>query len=118
MQKVGVLAESVAIFVDVADELALALEVIIPLFRAVVRPGPLKAIQDAFVVVRDPCQLLDPDGPVQRVVRVESARVRFRLVSDVHRPHDVLRRFQIDLKHFSQQNPVLILNLAHTLYLK
>ena len=118
MQKVGVLTESIAVFVDVPNELSLALKLIIPLFCAIVRPGPLKAIQDAFVIVRDPCQLLDPDGPVQRVVRVESARVRFRLVSDVHRPHDVLRRFQIDLKHFSQQNPVLILNLAHALYLK
>ena len=118
MQKVGVLAESVTVFVDVANELALALEFIIPLFRAVVRPGPLKPIQDAFVIVRDPCQLLNPNGPVQRVVRVKSARVRLRLVKDVGRPDDVLRRFQIDLKHFPQQNPVLILNLAHTLYLK
>ena len=51
MQKVGVLTESIAVFVDVADELTLALEVIIPLLRAIMRPRSLKTIQDAFVIV-------------------------------------------------------------------
>ena len=51
MQKVGVLTESIAVFIDVTYELTLTLEIIIPLFRAIMRLGSLKSIQDAFVIV-------------------------------------------------------------------
>ena len=51
MQKVGVLTESITVFIDVTYELTLTLKGIIPLFRAIVGPGSLKSIQDAFVIV-------------------------------------------------------------------
>ena len=90
MQEVGILAESITVFVDVAYELTLTLKLIIPLFCAIVRSCSLKSIQDAFVIVRDSCKLLDPDGPVQRLIRVKTTWVRFGLVCDSSWPHYIL----------------------------
>ena len=116
VQKVRILAETVTILTNVAVNLALVLELFVPLVGAVVRLGRLQATQNVFVVVGDSGDFLYSDGAVERVVGIETAWVRLRFVCEHVRRGDVLRWLQVDLKHLAKQNPILVLNLTHTLY--
>ena len=116
MQKVRIPAETVTILTNVAVNLALVLELFVPLVGAVVRLGRLQASQNVFVVVGDSGDFLYSDGAVERVVGIETAWVRLWFVFEHVLRGDVLRWLQVDLKHLAKQNPILVLNLTHTLY--
>ena len=116
VQKVRILAETVTILANVAVNLALVLELSVPLVGAVVRLGRLQATQNVFVVIGDSGDFLYSDGAVERVVGIETARIRLRFVLEHVRRGDVFRWLQVDLKHLAKQDPILVLNLTHTLY--
>ena len=82
VQKVRILAETVTILPNVAVNLALVLKLFVPLVGAVVRLGRLQTTQNAFVVVGDSGDFLYSDGAVERVVGIEAAWVRLRLVCE------------------------------------
>lgn len=116
VQKVRILAETVTILTNVVVNLALVLELFVPLVDTVVRFGRLQATQNLFVVVGDSGDFLYSDGAVERVVGIKAAWVRLWFVCERVRRGDVLRWLQVDLKHLAKQNPILVLNLTHTLY--
>lgn len=113
MQKVGILAETVSIELNLLQVFALHRELPLPVLVAVVGARVLEAPQDVFVVVCYARDLLDTHRSIQRSVRVQSVRVRIRHLG-CRRLH-VFRFIEINLEHLAQQNPVLVLNLTHAL---
>lgn len=115
VQKVRVLAETVTIRLNVANNFPLIFKVSVPSVSAVMRLGRLQAAQDVLVVIGHSGNLFDPHGPVERVVRVEAVGVRLGLFLEGVAADDVLRWFQVDLQHFAQQDSILVLDLTHAL---
>ena len=114
MQKVRVLAESVSSFLYLVQLFALVFELVFPLLVIVVRLGSLKAIQNAFVVVGDAGDFFNPDSSVKRCVGVKSIGVGLWLFKHARYTH-VLRLFQVYLKHFAEEDSILVLDLTHAL---
>lgn len=115
VQKVGVLAVAVSCLLDLTQRFALVLELMLPCVVAVSRFCPLKATENVFVIVSHSCDLLNPDCPVERCIRVESIRVWLWLfIEHASVKADVFWLFEVDLKHFSEQDSILILDLTHT----
>ena len=80
MQKVWVLAETVTVLTDIAENLALIIKLLIPLVCAVMRLGCLQTTQNTFVIVGDSGDFLYSDGAIERIVGIEAARIRLWLV--------------------------------------
>jgi len=80
MQKVWVLAETVTVLTDIAENLALIIKLLIPLVCAVMRLGCLQTTQNTFVIVGDSGDFLYSDGTIERIVGIEAARIRLWLV--------------------------------------
>ena len=76
MQEVRVLAEPIAVLLNLTQVLALVFVVLLPGFRAVVRFCVLKATQDAPVIVGHPRDLLYANRSIKGLVGVEAVRVR------------------------------------------
>ena len=80
MQKVWVLAETVTVLTDIAENLALIIKLLIPLVCAVMGLGCLQTTQNTFVIVGDSGDFLYSDGAIERIVGIEAARIRLWLV--------------------------------------
>ena len=65
MEEVGVLAEAVAVLLDLTQVLALPHMHRLPVLIAVVRFGALQSAQDMLVLVSNTCDLLDANRAIE-----------------------------------------------------
>ena len=112
VQEVGVFAKTGAILVDLIRQLPLALELLFPPARVVGRLRSLKSVKNGSIAVSNSGDFFDSHGPIKRVISVQPRRIRLWLLCGSGRCHS-LRLLEVDLEHLSQQDPVLVLNLAH-----
>jgi len=99
MQKVGVLAVTVSILLDLTQVLALMFVLELPRLVVVKRSSLLQASKNVFVLVCHSCDLLDSHRAIERGVRVESIRVRLWHLSSGR--YNILRLVEVDLKHLA-----------------
>jgi len=133
MQKVRILAVSVSVSSYHLLQL-LALLVVLPPFPIVIGAlGILQLVQQNLILIYYFRQTSDSVGSIQRTVRVQALRVRLLHLRNVepfplsggYRTVDSLDTFysflderglEVNLQHFFEKNPVLILNLAEPLH--
>jgi len=104
VQEVWVLAKPITIYADLGLKALCVLEIILPLGPIVTAFGVLELVQQLLVFVDDLCEILNPVGPIKRVVRVEPLVVQVLFGKNVLEllALRVLLLFQINMKHFSE----------------
>ena len=90
-------------------------ELFVPLASRVSWLSLLKTSQKLSIVFRDFCNFTNSRSSVQGIVRVEAFRVGFWHFKGTIILSLLLLRFCINLQHFAEQDPVLVLDFTHSL---
>ena len=115
MEEVWIAAVGIRVVPNALLQLLLLPELFVPLACRIGRLRLLKASQKLSIVFRDFCNFTNSRSSVQGIVRVEAFGVGFWHFKGTIILRLLLLWFCINLQHFAEQDPVLVLDFTHSL---